>query len=278
MKHQVLKTGILATVLALLSIGVNAQTLPSTPTPPNPLTDYKEFSVAGETIDSVTVGSRMPYKMDAQTPIYGLTFEYMWEFTPSLAIQSLTGAALTGSANYYSANEISVVMPAAPGTMTVKTNVRSLFGTTVLCTGTEATNNIRIVPRPTIKWDASTPVPGCVAQAVSIPLTTLTGNAQFEVAYTIAYYTNFDGTGTPTTTTGYNVLTSNTTLDFPASVFASGDGLYEITLTNITDRISRKSLDMSLVASTAADLPTSAFKVYIYPAPATSPLLHIKNM
>ena len=267
-------------VFALLSAGIMAQRLPTTPNPPT-AAHYTEFTAGTESIDSVTVGSRMPYKVEAQTPITGLTFEYKWLFSPALTVQTLTGGALTastlGGTDYYSANEISVVMPATAGDITVTTNVRSIFRGIARCTGDDISQTIRVLPRPTVKWAAGGYSFGCLQHSVTIPLT-LTGNAQYEVAYTINYYSGYESSGTLTSTqSGFSALTSSD-LVFPAGTFAGGDGLYEIRITGITDRISRKSLDMTLVASVAADLPDDIFEVFIYPAPVTNPLQHIKNM
>ena len=283
--NNILKTGFFAIAFAALSIGTNAQTLlPSTPNPPA-ASDYTVFTTTGgESVDSVTVGSRMPYKVDAQDPVTGLTFEYKWLFStsPALTIQNLGGTNLTGINDYYAANEISVVMPTGTGGITINTNVRSLAGGVEMCAqAKDDTYHVMVVARPTIKWAAGGRNNSCAAEAVSIPLTALTGYKQFEVAYSINYYANVDKSGSPTTSTGNIVLTNamvaGSTLDFPATTF-SATGVYEITITGITDRISRKSLNMSLVASVAGALPGDAYNVYVYPAPTTKPLQHVKNM
>ena len=297
MKHQVLKIGFFAAFFALLTAGVIAQpTLPNTPTPPT-AAHWTEFTDPpdGESIDSVTVGSRMPYRVDAQTPIPGLDYEYKWLFStsPALTIQSLslTPSNLTQSTvdavtDYYSENEISVVMPSTPGLINITTNVRALIGggTVALpCTGLDVIKDIRVLPRPTIQW--VTPPDSIIECApnlaaipnVTIPVT-LSGNREFEVAYTITHYAGYISGGTVTSTTsGYKVLTGNS-VDLIGGTDLTAHGLYEITITNITDRISRKSLDMSLVASQSTDLPAAPYKVYIYPAPVTNPLQHIRNM
>ena len=276
--NHILKIGFFAAFYLLLSLGVYAQTLPHTPNPPS--TDHWTlFTAPGESVDSVTVGSRMPYKVEAQTPVTGLDFEYKWLFSSGLSVQTLNGVTLTGNGNYYGSNEISVVMPATAGDLTINANVRTLSGTTVLCSAPDDdVYYVKVVARPTIKWATNGSVIGCSAQAVNIPLTALTGYKQFEIAYTITYYNTFDKSGGATSTSsGYVVLTGNN-LNFPASAFDNGLGLYEIEVTGITDRISRKSLDMTLVASTPGDLPVDAYKVYVYPAPTTNPLQHIRNI
>ena len=274
--HQWIKTGIFAAIFTLLTISVHAQTLPNTSNPPLS-TDWTEFSGTVESVDSVTVGSRMPYMVTAQTGVpAGLTAQYKWLFSPAIVIQNLDGSALTNTTdNYYTTNQISVVFPSL-GDVTISTNVRYWTGTTDLCAAAvDADNTIRVIPRPTITWTAGE-VAGCVAMPVTIPVT-VTGYKQFEVNYTITHYTEFDKSDTsPATTDAWVVLTGNS-LIFPAATFPA-TGIYDIKITNITDRISRKSLDMDLVKAQATDLPTGVYSVKIYPAPQTNPLLHIKNM
>jgi len=271
---QTLKIGIFAAVFALLPALMIAQTLPYTTVP---VGTYTPFTPSGdESTDTVTVGSRMPYKVAEQTPMTGLSFEYKWLFSPTQAILDLSGATLTPTTgDYYNTNEISVRMPAAPTSMTITANVRSMFSGAQLCTGTDEVFNIVVVNRPTVDWVSSAPIAGCAAVPVSIPLT-LTGKEEFELAYTITYYDTYDKTGGVTSTnSGYIVLTDDN-LEFLATAFGSGNGLYEIEITGITDRISRKSLDP--IASDADDLPNDAFQVLIYPAPTTNPVQHVRNL
>lgn len=278
--YNVLKTVFFAATFLMLAATTKAQ--PSLPNTQNPVTTYTPFTPSGtESIDSVTVGSRMPYKVEAQTPvaITGYSFEYKWLFSPALTVQSLAGAALTGTSDYYGSNEISVVMPATPGDITIATNVRSMYNGAQLCVAgaTDVTNTIRVLPRPTVQWTSNQPVVGCVAADVNIPVT-LTGQQQFEIAYTVNYYSTWDKSGGLTSASNaYMVVPANGILTFPASTFVA-NGLYEIVITGITDRISRKSLDMSLVASAPADVPANPFQVNVVPAPVTNPLQHVKNI
>jgi hypothetical protein len=278
--YNVIKIGFLAAAMLLPAAITKAQ--PSLPNTQNPIT-YTPFTPSGtESIDSVTVGSRMPYKVDAQptVAITDYSFEYKWLFSPALTVQSLAGAGLTGNSGYYDSNEISVVVPATAGDITVSTNVRSMYNGVELCTAeaTDVTNTIRVLPRPTVQWTSNQPVVGCVAADVNIPVT-LTGQKQFEIEYIIDYYDKWDKSGglTSSSSSAYMVVPANGILTFPASTFVA-NGLYEIRITGITDRISRKSLDMSLVASVPADLPASPFQVNVVPAPVTNPLQHVKNI
>ena len=276
MKH-LLKIGLIAIVIMLLPVALKAQTPTSSPLPS--VTGYVTFDNANKN-DTVTVGSRMPYLVSPQTPITGLSFEYKWLFSNSQPILSLAGAPLTAISNdYYTANEISAVMPSTPGNITIMNNVRSVLTatSTILCTGADSTNTIVVIARPTVNWAAGGTEYLCTGSAsVSIPLTALTGVSQIEVAYTITYYNTFDKSGglTSTAPTKYLVL-SGTSMNLPASEFGSGDGVYEIEITGITDRISRKSLDP--ITSVAGELPADAYSVFLVPAPVTSPLQHVRN-
>ena len=279
MKHQTLKIGILATALALLSISVTAQ-LPGPSLP----TDYVDFITTDETIDSVTVGSRMPYRVAAQsapsTLPSGFTFEYKWAFSGSLSVLTFTGASATAGTgtDFYEENEISVVMPSSTGDITISTNVQSLFNGSVLCpAGPDETNTIRVIDRPTITWTPAVEA-FCAGIEVNIPIS-FSGIDSVEVRYRVDYYDTYDKSGGRTSTSGalYQTL-SGTTLDLAAGAFGSGDGLYEIIAENVTDRISRKSLDQTLVESQSGDLPSGAYQVLIIPAPTTSPLEHVRNM
>ncbi|MDR1154106.1 MAG: hypothetical protein LBL04_05295 [Bacteroidales bacterium] len=277
---NVLKIGFLTVACALLSVGVKAQT-PPLPTPSSAFPNapgYTPYAAGVESIDSVTVGSRMPYKVDPQATVGGLTFQYQWLFSESLPISDYAGAGVTDlGSSYYAENEISVVMDGAvvpAGTLfTVKTNVRSLLGTNVLCAGNEETNSIQVVERPKIDWDASKPKVDCSTSDVTIPLVTLTGYNQIEIAYTIDYYADATKPGSADKTSDKYLILTDKSINLPVSEFPDGAGLYEITVTGITDRISRKSL-----TPVVGDVPSDPYQVIIYKTPVTNPLQHIKNM
>ena len=273
---RILRNGIYATAFILLSVGIHAQTLQNTQISVIPYTDFTD--TGAESVDSVTVGSRMPYRVEAQTNVpAGLDVEYKWLFSSASTVEalSLTTSPLTGDGDYYTANEISVVMPSTTGNITINTNVRYKSGGTALCAGEDDDEyNVMVVDRPKISWTAGEII-SCVSMPVTIPVG-VTGYKQFEIAYKIDYYNNFDSSGTPVSTNEWVVLAGNN-LIFPKEKFTS-TGVYKITVTNITDRISRKSLDMSLVEAKPGDLPTGAYTVKIYPAPTTKPLQHVKNV
>ena len=67
-------------------------------------------------------------------------------------------------------------------------------------------------------------------------------------------------------------------IEIPATNFTN-DGKYEIRITNLTDRISRKSLDLiSAIAGTDIPQPNDLYTVHIFPTPTTKKLQHVKNM
>jgi hypothetical protein len=279
MYSNILKIGFFAACFMLLTATVQAQT--NQP-------DYVEFNnedYPGEKVDTVTVGSRMPYFVAPQDEVYGMTFEYKWVFGPtSLPILNFAGDVVTAgsSEGFYAENEISVEMPSEPGELTVSTNVQSVVGGTVLCApGEDVTYNIQVVPAPTLEWDGNSPLLLCVSNLSSeIPVgIQLTGYRQWMLDYKIVKY-NLDGSDledfTPIAIEDV-VIGENTNINKTSTFAIDGSnflpGKYSVTITKLTDRISRKSLDF-----VDGNYPESSFDIMVYPAPTTKPLQHIRNM
>jgi len=303
---------------ALLPLGASAQivwhtppaTLTATPTYQNvPLAGIAGFFTdftGANAVDTVPVGGRMAYRVDPPDVLptsLNISAEYKWLFAPALPVLQLnaTGTAATAStftptANWYKENEISAVMaatafPTLPASATIRTNVRYATATSALCPGDETSddvNNIVVIDLPEILWTAGGQVAVCVNEAFVIPLSTLRHfiagshpDPKLEIAFTITYWgKNFVNTGTPVEEedwflSGANINMTSNTLSFPG---LTEYGLYEIKITNITDRISRKSLDPLTVAG--SKLPPDVFTVVILPRPDAAPLQqlqHIRN-
>jgi hypothetical protein len=286
MKANNIFKAIFLAVAVLFSANLLAQ-----PTLPG---DYVSFQKTGEETDTVTVGSRMAYKMEALSTA-GLTFEYKWQFTGggshTWKIKKLDDSdeATTGTgADFYKENEISVVMPATPGAVTLTADIQSLFGVNVMCSTLEDTTvNIRVVPAPTLAWSGTLEMPVCIPingsiGDVLIPIT-LTGYGQWEVSYTIRKM-DYDGSN-PGSVSPLIASVVGTTADRPettakpfqlniAGANFSGEGRYDVVIDGLTDRISRKSLD----AVDGSFPNNNAFSIYVYPMPTTQKLQHVKNM
>lgn len=156
--------------------------------------------------------------------------------------------------------------------------------------GTQSVRDVYVLAQPTVAF-AGTEGGGCGTSAGSsfyVPLT-ITGLGSWQVTYTVAY--NGGAESSPATytltaadpiasITDANVIAQSTSsrsttsndglkIDLPASQY----GYYDVKITNITDRISRKSLDV-LAASSAA----GSYRIYVNPAPVTSPIQHVKNL
>jgi len=153
--------------------------------------------------------------------------------------------------------------------------------------------NVFVLARPTVAFDG-TEGGGCGINPGTdfyVPLT-VTGLGNWEVTYTVSY--NGGAAGAPQTytlnlaapaVTDATVIAESTTPRTAAGTPTSGtDGLrvslpagqygyYDVTITNITDRISRKSQD-ALAAQGAA----GSYRIYVVPTPTTSPIQHLKNL
>jgi hypothetical protein len=273
---------ILFVSLALLATRANSQS-------------YVLSNVAGETIDSVTVGSRMPFKVDPDPLIAALSYMnpsiFKWVFSNSLTVLKEDGTASTsvaGEPGYISENAISAVMANTAGTITLTVNEKSQPNTGTGCEGTAEILNIQVLPRPTINFSGVQSAGSCSVSSYSLPLV-LTGYGPWTIEYSVSFeggtavnYTisgsNAFSCGTVANVTG-TTPTSAFNLDIPAAQLASGTGEYEVKILNVYDRFALKSLDRSLVGSGISDLPTTnSYKLYIYPTPVTSPIQHVRNL
>jgi hypothetical protein len=223
-----------------------------------------------------------------------------------------TGAAAGGAADFYVGNEISVVWDAASvaaGTQyTVRATEHSMPTSGVFADGcSDATPELRtvwVIDRPTIDFQAASSsacgiTPGAGVQYF-VPID-VTGLGDWDISFDVTYngaaylaaqtYTAGTATavandaallgaasavkslnGTPTADVdGLEVIINGATA-------ANGFGRYDVTVTNITDRISRKSLDMTLVAAQVADLPAAAYTIWVMPTPVTAPIRHRSNL
>ncbi len=295
------KIGFFATAFVLLSAGIRAQ-------------NYTPFTATGtESIDTVTVGSRMPYKMAGDptiAKISTLSSEFKWAFysgylssvsgsplTWTINKGTTTGAATAGAdqsgyPNYYTDKEINVTMPGTAGAYSLVVNERTIITATNTagCVGDDSIAKIQVVDKPKLTWPSPAAANDCDPQAVTIPIT-LFGYGQWQVSYTVSYIA-FGASGTPAViATETNVPIGNVVkaeapgksynLVIPASSIDNGQtdksGMYTVNITGLTDRISRKSLDPAVMAS-SADMPLSAYTINIYPKPKTKKLEHVRNM
>lgn len=281
MNHSIFQKS-LVVVIAILGITFTAQSQ-----------TYVLSSVAGETRDSVTVGSRAGYRVSPDPTIVALSSImnasiYQWAFSPVASILKPDGTATTPvSPGFYSDTAISGVMPAAPGTITVSVMERSQPKVGTSCDGNVQTLNIDVFSRATITF-TGTGNGACSAQDYNIPVN-LTGFGPWTVEYSITY-TPFAGVsaapvtytiaGGTAATLGTAANSGATSLNLPilTAQLSSGLGTYSVNIINVFDRFAMKSLDLTLVASQAADKPAAAYDLFIYPTPTTSPIKHVKNM
>lgn len=165
--------------------------------------------------------------------------------------------------------------------------------------------NVYVLARPTIDWGTAQTT-GCgitpgAASTFYVPLD-VTGLGEWEVTYSVTYNgaayiasTTSAALGTATTVTSDATVIAEAaaTKNLEGTPDSGTDGLpvvlngggtlngygyYDVTITNITDRISRKSLDMALVASQVDDIPATAYRIYVNPTPVTNPIQHLENL
>lgn len=203
-----------------------------------------------------------------------------------------TPAAATG---FYD-NEISVVWSVANGFTAgtqykIKTAEKSvtLSSTIAGCVAiTPVEKPVFVLARPAVAF-IGTEGGGCTVAPGSnfdVPLT-IKGLGDWQVTYTVAYNGGAAGAAVTYTltqaapaVTDVNVIAESVLARTPGAglglvfpVPALKYGYYDIAITDITDRTSRKSLDV--FAATGA---VGTYKVYVNPVPVTQPIQHIKNL
>ena len=282
-----------------------------------------ENLVTQEGVDFVTVGSLMPYRvnppvLEGDMPTGANTnfsIDYKWQFMSGTAVLPVLrmpvdasgvpnpGAAPAATSNpvlhWYTTNEVSVKMPTTVGTVALTNNSRLVFNGTVMCDEAPGTNDlnytIRVVPRPSIKINTADGIGvgdlemiSCVEDPVTFPtnsdegaLLIVDGYDVINVQFTLKRRPLGGGDATTVVNAQWIELTGKE-LTFPGAMFTQV-GVYTIDILNVTDRISRKSLDQDAVKAVAdVDMPPAgSMNVYIYPKPNSSgnvqDVEHIKN-
>ena len=274
----------------------------------------------GEAIDLVTAGSVMPYRVDTEAvftlpALPSFSFQYKWQFspTPALSIYAIPttqptniasfGTAITpveAGTNWYTQDKIAVHMNIELGTdayrdITMNTNLRYYLNGAVVCTeplpGTDRVSTIRIVPPPKAEWKVVDGQPlewvVCVGQDATVPTANLLveGNGDFEVKYSISFtpFPNDTKTADPTFLVDeWVALTATGTahaMTFDKALF-DGPGVYDFVITDVTDRISRKSL-IHVPGTVQAAAAQTPFKIFVLPDPAEVvpelPVEHVRN-
>ncbi|NBC82054.1 MAG: hypothetical protein GVY19_01605 [Bacteroidetes bacterium] len=243
--------------------------------------------IGDESIDTVTVGSRAEYAVNPDPVIKAFPNMdpsiFNWSFDDGTTVLDASDNPATDvGGGFYADSLIHATMAGSPGQVTLTVQERTQPQSGTGCDGDTESLTIQVVPRATIDFSGATSDGACGAQDYSLDLD-LTGFGPWDITYDI----DFDGSDLSngnTATVGSladNVGTGGTsayTLDIATGQLNQGAGTYTITITNVVDRIGDKSLDPSLVAAQAGDLPGSDYTLYVYPTPDTSPIQHIENV
>lgn len=229
-----------------------------------------------ETRDSVTVTSVMQYfvfpdvnKNPGYDPADPLEFDNVWStFDWTLKNSLGTGSSTTPL--------IEITWGATPGIDSVIVTEIAVGG--AACAGNRVSMPVTVIAKPTFRFDNSTHtayrdsachanVSGANKAAYNFPVITASPSTQLQIDYTVEQ----DGSPVPLLgQTNVNVVngTGVLTLEF------ENYGAYEVTVTKITDRVSRKP-----VVPVSGDLIAGADKfTYIVMPPAqTGPIYRIPN-
>jgi hypothetical protein len=285
MKASFVILGVAIIAIFFLNVtALNAQvTAPST-------AKFTSKNTLGEDPDSVTVGSVMPYM--THTTNWGILKAYMdpstfkWNIDGSAGeykllqsdgktdltvndyhLDSLVSVKWIASKNY----TISVMEKSNPKTGTTGTSISGCESIK------DETLNVSVLPRPTVAWnETTTTIGGCGMDNQNKFLAVTLLGAKVKVNFSIDYY---DLANNKTNTTKDSTFsTSNYTHTFDGKIRVPIEkgkyGKYEITITNITDKIATKCG----VPSDVSDYPSNKITLIALPNPVTSPIEHITNL
>ncbi len=235
-------------------------------------------------IDSVVVGSTMPYAVTPDATIAGMTSVmnpslFKWFMTDDADNEVTAGfsVAETPTAGLYAEDSINVTWSAAAGTMfKVKTSEVSQpkFGSS--CEGNESELSVQVLEVPSVGLNGSAPFQsgGCGLSTDTVSID-VSGIGPWKVTFSI----EFDDNGSPveyTESIGSTGMNGDFTLDLildDSNHLTNGPGKYDVNLINVSDRISSKSLVDVPGSVTTAD----EYIIGIYPAPNTGSIRHISN-
>jgi hypothetical protein len=249
--------------------------------------------------DTIALGSQARYLVNLNitnaNPLFnnsGIIWTFPTGYTAANFTQIDGTSALTLGADLaYDQNEIVMTALALTGgtplTLSAQERSRPLVG--VGCTAANTTTrDIVVVAMPTASYGADS---GACSLPASLPLpVTLTGYGNYDIRFSVQAY---DMTNAPVgaavnvdLTSFYNARTSGSQSDArvplsTASFAALGSGgYYVISMVNLQDRISKKTLNYAFNTVNVANANPDAadeYRYYVYPTPTTQPIQHIRN-
>ena len=258
------------------------------------------YQVAPFETDTVAVSSKAKYKVDlyyndvAPSVLFnpsGVNWSFPAGYAAGDFTQLLGGALTTGADGAYDQKEIVMNLKSPAGTtltLGAKELSRPISGTGCVDAGAGTTRSIVVVALPTATFGVDSG--GCALPAtISLPVN-FTGYGNYDVRFSVQAKDmlgvnvgaafNIDLTNIKnvrTTQTASRIYVAINTATFPALV---AGGYYVVSMTNLQDRISKKSLNYAFNTTQVLNTtPTGAdiYNYYVYPTPTTQPIQHVKN-
>jgi hypothetical protein len=259
----------------IASISVFAQNPQTGRTRPAYTHDAADVTVTGA--DIATVGAQMPYRVtpdaffSSRPAIFNASI-FSWTADNSAAIAQ---TQLVASPGYYAENQISVTMPATPGTVNISVAEMSQPIAGSGCVdATPEQIAVTVVAKPTLAIvQAAGTLSGCAITANQNIDVTFSGTAPFYVNYTITYT---DWTGTASAPVAYTA-TVNGGEEFIVGPeqLASGQGTYSINISDVWDSNSYRAINRAAINTAYVD---RIFDIQLFPTPTTAPIQHLQTL
>ena len=226
-------------------------------------------TVASENIDSITVGGTIRYVVEPDAtanPAYNFatmsgTLASSFAWTVPAGIGTITGAPDTD-------NDITITAAgsAATGQITVVETSSAGCGS-----GTTTAIDVEVIGLPTADFSSTTDnlcTNDLTTVSYNLPVTLTTAEKNGNIRVIIS----MDGPATAAIYTNtFDIKENATTLNIPAGQFDDGYGDYVVTITEVSDRILRKS------GLTSGTISTSQFTYTINRTPTTGVIYHLPN-
>lgn len=253
------------------TIAAVAQTQPTDLKPHG--TNSSDAVVASENVDSVTVNAAINYFVMpdaaispsydyATDPIANLNSSFDWTATNGSPTITDNNAGWVGANN---SNYVNIEW-GSTGSYQVKVSEIARSGS---CSGDTTTIDVNVINAPTAAFNGVSDAV-CNASPVTVSYTFTVDLTTDVISNNIRLAIDVDGPSTADIyTTTYDLTEGTVTFDIPAGNFDDGFGDYVVTITEVSDRISRKS-------GLTID-PAQSFTLTINPLPSTGTIYHLPN-
>jgi hypothetical protein len=275
-------TGTILGLFLVCGMGL-AQTVTTTTAQTRTLTDGTTSPVATETPDLVTVGTLVPYLVIPDKDI-NPSYVLATDGASTTNVSSTFNWTVTGLGTITNASPkhyIELNITGTAGT-TVTMNVKEQNSASGACADATGTNiNVKILAQPTVTAASVNPASVCSADgttAITLPQFSITSTSDVTSpsikVYATLHLTPLSGAASDIFADQELAVDASGNVTLPAVTLTKW-GKYTLTISKVSDKISRKDIDATRKGYFAVSSISTDF--YIYKTPKTGAIYHISN-